>query len=332
MPISELIRYRGWKVWFSYDMHITLLAIFYILFVDNLFRPFDSLLLISSFGFYFMYGFLINDFFDMPYDIAAGKERIVHKLPKSAFIGLILTVILISILHLLYLKALYFTIIYVLSFILATFYSAPPIRFKARGVSGTIVNGLIEKALPVSSVFAFFHHFEMDMLIFVVSSFFIHISEIMMHQILDYENDLMTGIRSFVTDIGRVRALKIFKRCLCPFTAILMLSLCLLICIKISYAIFIAILVFAIYAIIFLLIQKRVFVRQENIFPLYMSCLFFLICNAFPPFIAFLLCIKENTNIILLLFSIFSQYYVVKYRFESIKGKIIPHIEIFSEK
>ena len=137
MPISELIRYRGWKVWFSYDMHITLLAIFYILFVDNLFRLFDSLLLISSFGFYFMYGFLINDFFDMSHDIAAGKKRAVQELPKRTFITIIISVVLIGVLHIIYLKSPIFAALYSLSFALATLYSAP-FGFKRKGFFGIL--------------------------------------------------------------------------------------------------------------------------------------------------------------------------------------------------
>ena len=95
MQFSKLLRYRGWKVWQIHDMHVCLLAIFYILIVDNLFNPSKALILILSIGFYFMYGFLINDFFDISYDIKAGKKRAVHGLSKNAFLGLIFLVIFI---------------------------------------------------------------------------------------------------------------------------------------------------------------------------------------------------------------------------------------------
>lgn len=332
IPVRKLMRYRGWKVWMSYDMHVSLLAIFYVLIVDNLFRPFDSLILISSLGFYFMYGFLINDFYDMPYDIAAGKRRAVQELSGKVFIGIILLVVFISTLHLLYLKEPRYIATYVASYILATLYSAPPIRFKNRGVLGIIINGFIEKMLPVLAVFAFFTHFGIDTLIFLIASFFIGIVDILTHQIYDYDGDLRNRIQTFVVDIGIEKGLKIFKSFISPFSAVLMVIFSLLICIKVQYASFIAFLIFITYAVAFLLISKGKLSREENVFPLYMACLFFLIHNTFPPFLAFILSIENHLNVSLLLVAVCSQYYVVKQRLEMIKKKVISHIEIFTEE
>lgn len=313
----------------SYDMHIALLALFYILIVDNLFRPLISLVLISSFGFYFMYGFLINDFFDMPYDIAAGKKRAVHELPKIVFIAIILVVVFISALHLLYLKESLYIVTYVVSYILATLYSAPPIRFKNRGLSGIVVNGLIEKMLPVLAVFAFFTHFGMDTLIFLATSFFVGIVDIITHQIYDHEDDLRNGIRTFVVNVGIDKGLKIFKNFINPFSAALIITLFFLIFIKVPYSIFIATLVFITYAVVFLLITKGRLSREEKVFPLYMSCLFLLIHNAFPPFLAFILSLENPLNTTLFMVALGSQYYVAKYRFKAIRERIMPHTEIF---
>ena len=323
--------YRGWKVWASYDMHISLLAIFYVLIADNLFRPWDSLILISSLGFYFMYGFLINDFFDMPYDIAAGKKRAVHELPKIVFITVILAVVFISALHLLYLKELSYIAIYAFFYLLATLYSAPPIRFKSRGFSGIVVNGLIEKTLPVLAIFAFFNHFGMDTFLFLATSFSIHTLEIVEHQILDYKNDLKTGIRSFIVNIGIGKALNIFKKFLSPFTGALIILLCLFVCINVPYAILLAAAACITYAVLFLLISKGRLNREEKICPLYISCLCLLILNAFPPFLALLLSLKDPLNTPLLLVALSSQYYVAKYRFKAIKEKALSRFEVFVE-
>lgn len=329
MSIKKLMGYRGWKVWTSYDMHISLLAIFYILIADDLFRPLEALVLISSLGFYFMYGFLINDLCDMPYDIKAGKRSVVHDLSKTIFVGLILGVVFISATHLLYLNELSYIAVYILSYILATLYSAPPIRFKSRGLSGIVVNALIEKMLPVLAVFAFFNHFWMDTLIFLAASFFIGILDIITHQVYDYETDLRIGIRTFIVNIGIEKALKIFKYFISPFSGTLIIILCFLICIKIPYASFIATMVFITYAVVFLLISRGKLSREEKIFPLYLACLFLLIHNAFPPFFAFILCLEAHSNIALLFVALGSQYYVIKYRFNAIKEKVIPHTEIF---
>ena len=328
MSITKLIRYRGWKVWQIHDMHISLLAIFYILITDNLFRPLDSLILISSLGFYFMYGFLINDFFDMPYDIAAGKKRAVQELSKIAFIGTILSVVFISALHLLYLKVVSYIAIYSLSYLLATLYSAPTIGFKRRTFAGIIINALIEKTLPVLAIFSFFNHFGIDTLIFLAASFLLQIIEIMTHQIYDYEADLRTGTNTFVVDIGKERALKIFRYFVAPFSMVFIILLCFLICMKVPYATFIAAAVFITYLVIFLLVSKGSLSMEEKVFPLYLSPLYFLINNAFPPFLAFVLSIVSPLNIVLLFIALGSQYYLLKKSFKLIREKVIPRTEI----
>ena len=320
--------YRGWKVWMSYDMHISLLAIFYILIVDKLFRPFDSLLLISSIGFYFMYGFLINDFFDMPSDTAAGKRRTIQELPKTTFVGIILLVAFISALHLWYLKEPLYTATYISSYILATLYSAPPIRFKSRGFSGIVVCALIEKMLPILAIFAFFDHFEIDTLIFLTSSFFIHISEIITHQIYDYESDLKTNVHTFVVSVGIGKALKTFKNFISPLSVVSMILLCFLICVKVPYASLIAALVLVTYVVLFLLISKGKLSRAESVFPLYMSCPHFLIHNAFPLFLAFILVLISPSNIPLLLVTLCSLRYTVKNFFNIIRKNVILREEL----
>ena len=328
IKISKLIGYRGWKAWMSYDMHISFLALFYILIVDNLFRLLDSLVLISSLGFYFMYGFLINDFFDMPYDIASGKKRTVHELSRNEFIAIILTVVLISMLHLLYLKEIPYTMVYIASYLLATLYSTPPIKFKSRGFAGIVVNGLIEKTLPVLAIFTFFNHFWIDTIIFIITSFFVQISEIITHQIYDYETDSREGCRTFVVNIGKEKALKIFKKFISPLSTSFMLLLCLCIIIRIPPMCIIAIVVFVAYAVIFSLISKGKLNREEKVFPLYMSCPHFLINNAFPPFLAFIISLRDPLYSILLLISVLSQYYMVKNFFNIIRRKVILRGEL----
>ncbi|KCZ70785.1 4-hydroxybenzoate polyprenyltransferase-like prenyltransferase [Candidatus Methanoperedens nitroreducens] len=313
----------------SYDMHISLLALLYILITDNIFRPLDSLVLISSLGFYFMYGFLINDFFDMSYDIAAGKKRTIQQLPKMKFIGIILGVVFISALHLLYLGNSLYIAIYIVSYVLATLYSAPPIKFKGRAFSGIIVNGLIEKMLPVLAVFTFFNHFEIDTLVFLIASFSIGIVDIVVHQIYDYESDSQSDVRTFAVNTGIDKTLNLFNNLINPLSGVIMIILLFLIILKVPYAGLIAALVFMIYAGAFLSIYKGKFNRGEKVFPLYMSCLFFLILNAFPPFLAFVLTLKSYPNLVFLIIAVSSQYYIVKSRFKAVKEKVMPHTEIF---
>lgn len=323
--------YRGWKVWMSYDMHIILLALFYILIVDNIFRPIDSLILISSIGFYLMYGALINDYFDMPYDIAVGKKRPVQELPKILFIGLILLIAFLSVLHLLYLKKITYIIVYSITFLLVTFYSAPPIRFKSRGLSGLIVNGLIEKMLPVLAIFTYFDHFGTDMFIFILVAFFAQISEALTHQVNDYKADLQTGIRSSVVDMGKEKALVMFHKIVLPFSVLLIIVLITLIIIKVPSAIYITFIVIMVYLAVSLLISRGRLNREEEVFPLYASCSYFIINNALPPFLAFILIFRSPINIVFLLIAIVSQYYMIRKWLSGLIRRNIPRSEVMDE-
>lgn len=331
MQFNQLLKYRGWKVWVSYDMHITLLALFYVLIADDISKPFDSIVLISSLGFYFMYGFLINDFFDISFDIAAGNKRTIQHLPKTTFIGIILGITCISALHMLYLRNTLYIATYVISYILATLYSAPPVRFKNRALSGIIVDGLIEKMLPVLAIFAFFNHFGMDTLVFLAASFFIGIVDIVVHQIYDYESDLKSNIHTFAVKTGFEKTSILLNKLINPLSGILMIVLLYFITLKVHSAIFIAALVLLIYAGAFISIHKGKFHRAEKVVPLYISGLFFLILNALPLLLSFVLTIRSYANIVFLLLAIFSQYYVVKSRIIAVKEKVMPHTEIFVE-
>lgn len=328
MPIRKLLRYRGWKVWQIHDMHISLLAIFYVLIVDSLLRSLDSIILISSLGFYFMYGFLINDFYDRSHDITAGKKRAVHELSETAFVVTMLSVIFISALHLLYLKNVFYTIVYSISYLLATLYSAPATRFKERGFFGITIDALIEKVLPVLAIFTFFNHFEIDMFIFLTAAFSLQVVEITTHQIHDCKGDQIAGIHTFVVNIGVDKAIRIFRHFIAPVSALFMVLVIFLISLKVQYAEFIVAVVFLVYLVIFLLVSKNILKMEEKVFPLYMSPLYLIINNAFPLFLAFSLTWTSPSNIVLLIVAIGSQYYLFKKFSKMIKEKVIPRTEI----
>jgi 4-hydroxybenzoate polyprenyltransferase len=307
---------------------VTLLALFYILLADNVFDPLKASILVLIFGFYFMCGFLINDFFDRSSDIKAGKVRAVQELPREIFIGIILAWILVILLFLWYLNNIFFTVMYCVSFFLGTLYSTPLIRFKERGFVGIIINALTEKALPVLMIFIFFNHFGIDTLIFVVTTFLLQTIEIMTHQIYDYDADLKTRTRTYVIDVGKEKALKLFSFLIVPLSLVFILLLCSLIALKIPFAGFIIVIVGIVYLVITILVKKGRLHREEKILPLYMSPLYLLINNAFPLLLALLLIYASPQNILLLAAACASQYYLFKQLFIVIRDGIITRIEI----
>lgn len=328
MSLRAIMKYRGWKAWQTHDMHVSLLALFYLLFVDTVSDSLTAAILVLVFGFYFMCGFLINDFFDRPMDIKAGKIRAVQELPRGIVFGIILTLILVILILLWYLNSLFFTALYGFSFFLGTLYSAPPVRFKERGFVGIIINALTEKMLPVLAIFVFFNHFGIDTLIFVITTFLLQTIEIMTHQLYDYEADLKTRTRTFAIDIGKERALHMFSSIVVPLSLVFMLLLCSLIALKIPYAGLIIIAVGVLYLVITVLVNTGRLQMEEKILPLYMSPLYLLINNAFPLLLALLLMDASFQNIFLLAVAFASQYYLFKQLFIMIRDGIIPRTEI----
>lgn len=328
MSLRGILKYRGWKAWQTHDMHVTLLALFYILLVDSIFDPLTATLLVIIFGFYFMCGFLINDFFDKSRDIEAGKIRAVQELPRWIFVGIILGSILIIITFLWYLNNIFFTIIYGVAFFLGTLYSTPMIRFKEMGFVGIIINALTEKMLPVLALFVFFNHFGGDTIIFCITAFLLQTIEIMTHQIYDFEADQKTGTRTFVIDIGKEKALKLFNSLIVPLSLIFMVLLCSVIALKIPYSVFVIVAVAIIYLVIAILVSKGRLHMEEKILPLYMSPLYLLINNAFPLLLALLLITSSPLYIFLVVAAFVSQYYLFKQLFKLIRDGIIPRTEI----
>lgn len=328
MSLRAIIKYRGWKAWQTHDMHVTLLAIFYILLVDHIFEPLAATILVLIFGLYFMCGFLINDFFDRASDIEAGKIRAVQELPRWMFIGIILASILVIIIFLWYLSNIFFAVLYGFSFFLGTLYSTPFVRFKERGFVGIVINALTEKMLPVLAIFIFFNHFGIDTIIFIITTFLLQTIEIMTHQIYDYEADQKTGTRTFAIDVGKEKALKLFSSVIVPLSLFFMILLCSLIAIKIPYAVFIVIAVAIVYLVIGILVSKGRLHMEEKILPLYMSPLYLLINNAFPLLLALFLINASPQYILLFVVAFVSQYYLFKQLFILIRDGIIPRTEI----
>ena len=311
-------------------MHMCLLAIFYILIVDGIFDLVTPLVLISSIGFYGMYSFLVNDYFDMPYDISAGKKREIHCLSRRLFIFIIFIIVTISMLHLLYLKSRPFILVYLSFYILSFLYSAPPVRFKSRGVAGIIVNVLIERMLVVLAMFTFFNHFGVDTLVFLLTSSFIHLSDIVTHQIYDYESDLKTKTKTFVVKLGLDKTLGFYRKLVCPLSLVSIVVLYTLICLKIPNALIVAFFVLPAYLFSYLFMLKGKIAREEKIFPMYLSSFFFLIHNALPPFLAFLLTLVHYEYLVLLIVAVVLQYYMLKYKIMvPILEKIVPHFDEF---
>jgi len=342
LRIQSIFRISAWRAFFFGGMHACFLTIFYILLVNEMKASSYDLLwkilgLIASLGIYMVSGFLVNDYFDMAVDKIAGKAREIHHMPKGQVVGMILLIILlghvVTFLTFLSIGQPLYALIYVIGYFLGIFYSAPPLRFKERGILGIMINALIEKALPVLLVVFFLQHFYLDALFLLVLVSVWEIELILIHQYADYEEDLKAQVKTYVIEIGLEKTMRVLDR-LQSLVALLFVVFCVVILIQVPYSV-----VFFIFVIIgyFLLNRlrrssllaadprslgpSRFYADENKVRDLRRSLSSFLgACfeGPFPLFAGVILTLRFAPYIILLLLSIASQYYLIRGHYQGL--------------
>ena len=160
---------------------------------------------------YFSISYLANDLSDIEDDKKAGKRNAFRDTNISvgivAFVVTTLlhfaSVVLISITW-------QFIVFSVVGYLFGIFYSFKPLRFKERGIVGLVVASFFQRNLQLL-VIPFM--FEVDWLPFVlinIASFVYGIRFILIHQYMDYENDKVSGTKTFVGKAKKITKLIIY--------------------------------------------------------------------------------------------------------------------------
>jgi 4-hydroxybenzoate polyprenyltransferase len=164
------------------------------------------------------FGYSINNLSDAEIDQAAGKSN-----PFSTMVRWKSTVIVLALLaggigmasvaFGIQSAAFAWTL---LSFGAAAAYSVRPFRLKERGAFGLAASSLAQRVIPLFIVFAALDSWSAAPVVFVVLSFFIGVRFMLIHQILDLENDQATGVATFLTAKGIDFADKVTLRVIFP--------------------------------------------------------------------------------------------------------------------
>jgi len=147
------------------------------------------------------FGYVINDFSDIEADKAAGKTKVIFNIrPIVVIISLIAMVVLgnIPILLITGFSISSVVVIAVIYFFGAA-YSIKFLRFKEKGILGLIECSVAQKCLPLLILFFIV---EVNILYFVawiLLMFLNGLRYILIHQLIDYENDIKTGIKTFLS-------------------------------------------------------------------------------------------------------------------------------------
>ena len=152
------------------------------------------------------FGYLVNDLSDFEADRAAGKKRAAHQfsLRDLWFIcGLLVVVGVIALWPYLFLTRLN-PVLVASSFLLAGAYSLAPVRLKERGWLGLVAASAAQRSVPALAAAACLGAFDSTTSALAVIYFLNGLRYIILHQILDSQNDRIASIHTYILQGNRL--------------------------------------------------------------------------------------------------------------------------------
>lgn len=161
----------------------------------------DFFVLLISYIFIGIAGFLLNDFFDAEPDRIARKNNITLKY-KPMYVAIVIFILIISGLALS--STISINIVYLLLVQLALLiaYSIKHIRLKERGILGVVTDATYAHLIPEIILLILMNKFSNQFFVpvfFLLMSFSIGLRDILIHQLKDYENDKKSNTKTFVS-------------------------------------------------------------------------------------------------------------------------------------
>ncbi|MBB5440351.1 4-hydroxybenzoate polyprenyltransferase [Pedobacter sp. AK017] len=156
-----------------------------------------------------IYAGIINDLTDLEIDIACGKSNMMLRLkPVTRWLLTLSSLMLVLMVTYFIYPDIYAVSFYLCIAIAISSYSFPPVRLKNRGFWGVIACAAAEHLFPTLFSIAIVAHFSGWVLDFTwltaagIVAFCHGLRSILWHQFLDRENDLKSGIKTYVSTIN----------------------------------------------------------------------------------------------------------------------------------
>ncbi|MGN1417979.1 MAG: UbiA family prenyltransferase [Acutalibacteraceae bacterium] len=159
----------------------------------------NVIVLMIFFSIFLAFGYLINDYADIEADKKAGKDKIMHRLPKPVPLLLVIGSVILGCLPVLLVSHDWKTIVILcVIYFFGASYSAPPLRFKERGVFGLLVSSTAQRCFPLLLIPLLLQiPVDAGYILWMLLSFFVGIRYILVHQYIDAENDRKAGVQTF---------------------------------------------------------------------------------------------------------------------------------------
>jgi 4-hydroxybenzoate polyprenyltransferase len=219
-------------------MHFVFLTVLYLVFAEPTFAATNLvgvMLVVASLALYGASAVLVNDYFDIPSDRVAGKERAIYYVAPRHLLLLFLSLSVLGFASVILAGDPTLLPLYSLMYLLALSYSVPPFRFKGRGYMSLIVDVIVEKPLPTFMLFLYFRHTGIDTLVFLLLALVIHAAVQVRHQLEDYRADLEAETKTFVVLVGSERASRLLYKGLFPVSGLLNVLVLFLIVLTVPY-------------------------------------------------------------------------------------------------
>ncbi|MGH7449864.1 MAG: UbiA family prenyltransferase [bacterium] len=206
--LPEIVRAGRWLQW---KIPPLLAAAYAMILVNGMALPLAartlalSLLCIFSVA---AYGHVINDIFDIPQDLAAGKKNALAGLSSLQRCLWVLLFIATGFAPLVFFDfGLTATILLIVNYLLPTLYSIPIVRLKERGFAGVIADALGAHAVPTSFMAVAVNHLtpmpsKLGLAVAISAAtwaLFAGLRGIIIHQIVDHRHDRQTGVVTFAS-------------------------------------------------------------------------------------------------------------------------------------
>ncbi|MBU1164967.1 UbiA family prenyltransferase [Patescibacteria group bacterium] len=200
MILVRLIRLNEWidKIWLFFIAFIFLQTI---LGSKYLYKEFLVMIIFLFFSFSFT--FLINSYKERDIDKVVGKDRAMLKVTEKFVILLIIIFGLISFFIPFYFNNMYITALNIFILLLAYFYSTKPLYLKSCPISGVVVAGMIQGPLAYMFFLFIAPDYITQILFITLWILVINIYMQLIHQIIDYKNDIITNMNTLAVKINK---------------------------------------------------------------------------------------------------------------------------------
>ena len=205
--LKKIINYYRINEWYSSKIPLTMAMLLYV--CRNVDPPLTDqhflTCLLFFFAFwtcFFAFNYLFNDYVDLEKDREAGKVKVIQSVsPRITLLQLWLLFFISIVLCLLcFPDRPLVTVAAVVSYLLGMAYSANGIRLKERGIIGVIECSFAQRNTPILMLLVMMPIRPVVAVCWMCVVFINGLRYILVHQLLDKENDKKVGIQTFVTN------------------------------------------------------------------------------------------------------------------------------------